>query len=35
MKINVNFADEPSSNIVVHTGMAYEVQPVADIIVKE
>jgi len=27
-KINVTFADENPSNVIVHTGLAYEVEPV-------
>jgi hypothetical protein len=35
MKINVTFADESPSNVVVHTGLSYEMQPVADLAIKE
>lgn len=34
-KINVTFADETASNIVVHTQLAYEVQPVTIIKVND
>ena len=27
-KINVTFADENASNVIVHTGLSYEMQPV-------
>jgi hypothetical protein len=35
MKIHVSYTDVSASNITVHTGMSYEMQPVSDIIVKE
>ena len=34
-KIHVTFADETASSVVVHTGLAYEVQPVAQIKVND
>jgi hypothetical protein len=29
-KINVTFADENASSVIVHTSLAYEIQPVSD-----
>lgn len=34
-KINVTFADDTIKNIVVHTRLAYEVQPVIDLKVND
>lgn len=34
-KIHVTFADETPSNIVVHTKLAYEVQPVNEIKISD
>jgi hypothetical protein len=34
-KINVIFADETPSNVIVHTGLSYEMQPVAQIKVND
>lgn len=34
-KINVTFADETASNVIVHTGLSYEVQPVAQVKIND